>query len=92
MGRTRTKKKAHTKAYNPPVQHSAPSKAPSIQSLLEKSQSLIVQCDYELALRFIHRILELDAQNAEAREMLGVAFLETGEIEQAKLVSLFYFM
>ncbi|KIM39823.1 hypothetical protein M413DRAFT_446743 [Hebeloma cylindrosporum] len=82
MGRTRTKKKAHTKATDPPVQHSAP---PSIQSLLEKSQSLIVQCDYELALRFIHRILEQDAKNPEAKEMLGVAFLETGEIEKAKL-------
>jgi Flp pilus assembly protein TadD len=89
MGRTRTKKKAHTKASNPPVQHSTP---PSIQSLLEKSQSLIVQCDYELALRFIHRILEQDAKNAEAKEMLGVAFLETGEIEKAKLVSFSFYI
>jgi Flp pilus assembly protein TadD len=83
MGRTRTKKKAHSKASDA---HPTP---PSIQSLLEKSQSLIVQCDYELALRFIHRILEQDAKNAEAKEMLGVAFLETGEIEKAKLVSVF---
>jgi Flp pilus assembly protein TadD len=86
MGRTRTKKKAHTKASDPPVQYSTPSKVPSIQPLLEKSQSLIVQCDYELALRFIHRILEQDAKNAAAKEMLGVALLETGEIEKAKLV------
>lgn len=84
MGRTRTKKQAHTKASNPPAQRPTP---PSIKSLLEKSQSLIVQCDYELALRFIHRILEQDPKNAEAKEMLGVALLETGETEKAKLVS-----
>ncbi|KAF8968152.1 hypothetical protein BDZ97DRAFT_1801199 [Flammula alnicola] len=85
MGRTRTKKKAHTKATDPPVQNSPTAKAPPLSSLLEKSQSLIVQCDYELALRFIHRILEQDPKNAEAKEMLGVALLETGEIEEAKL-------
>ncbi|KAJ7035086.1 hypothetical protein C8F04DRAFT_1210500 [Mycena alexandri] len=58
--------------------------APSIPALLEKAQSLIVQCDYELAQRFITRILEQQPSNAEAKEMLGVVQLEMGEIEAAR--------
>ncbi|EKM78886.1 hypothetical protein AGABI1DRAFT_121265 [Agaricus bisporus var. burnettii JB137-S8] len=81
MGRTRPAKKQHTKATDPPAQHSKP---PSIPALLEKAQELIVQCDYELALRFVRRILELQPENVEAREMLGVSLLETGEIDAAK--------
>ncbi|KAF5359557.1 hypothetical protein D9756_003465 [Leucocoprinus leucothites] len=87
MGRTRTKAKVHTKATNPPTQHASsatPAKKPSISSLLAKAQELIVQCDYELALRFIGRILEQQPDNVEAREMLGVSLLETGEIDAAK--------
>lgn len=84
MGRTRTAKKQHTKATDPPAQHSKP---PSIPALLEKAQELIVQCDYELALRFVRRILELQPENVEAREMLGVSLLETGEIDAAKEAS-----
>ena len=86
MGRTKPKKKAHSKATDPPNQHATPSNAPSIPSLLEKAQSLIVQCDYDLALRFIRRILDQAPSNAEAKEMLGVALLETGEVEGAKEV------
>ena len=83
MGRTKPKKKVHSKAKD---LHSESKKAPSTTSLLEKAQSLIEQCDYDLALRFISRILEQDPKNAEAKEMLGVALLETGEIEGAKQV------
>ncbi|TFK40383.1 hypothetical protein BDQ12DRAFT_697745 [Crucibulum laeve] len=85
MGRTRPKKKAASKATEPPIQHTqSPSKAPAIDSLLEKTQELIVQCDYELALRFVRRILDQQPANAAAKEMLGVALLETGEIEDAR--------
>jgi len=84
MGRTKPKKKVHSKATVPPAQHATASNAPSIPSLLEKAQSLIVQCDYDLALRFIRRILEQAPNNAEVKEMLGVALLETGEVEGAK--------
>lgn len=85
MGRTKLKKKVHTKEATD--QHFSESKkAPSTPSLLAKAQSLIVQCDYDLALRFINRILAQDPKNAEAKEMLGVALLETGEIERAKQV------
>lgn len=83
MGRTKPKKKVHSKAKD---LHLESKKAPSTTSLLAKAQSLIDQCDYDLALRFITRILDQDPQNAEAKEMLGIALLETGEIEGAKQV------
>lgn len=83
MGRTRPKKKVHTNAKD---LHSESKKEPSTTSLLAKAQSLIEQCDYDLALRFINRILDQDKKNAEAKELLGIALLETGEIEGAKQV------
>ncbi|KJA19477.1 hypothetical protein HYPSUDRAFT_889629 [Hypholoma sublateritium FD-334 SS-4] len=85
MGRTKHKKQPRAKAAEPPVQHASPSKQPSVASLLEKAQTLIVQCDYDLALKFARRVLEQDPKNAEAKEMLGVSLLELGEIEEAKL-------
>ncbi|KAG6908684.1 hypothetical protein DXG01_003698 [Tephrocybe rancida] len=84
MGRTRTKKKAVTKATDPPVHHDSPQNVPPVAALLEKAQSLIVQCDYELAQRFVRRILEQDPSNAEAKEMLGVSLLEVGDIDAAR--------
>ncbi|KAG5643011.1 hypothetical protein DXG03_001749 [Asterophora parasitica] len=84
MGRTRPKKKAANKATEPPPQPTDTINAPTVASLLEKAQSLIIQCDYDLAQRFIRRILEREPSNAEAKEMLGVALLETGEIDAAK--------
>nr|VWO96198.1 Myo-inositol-2-dehydrogenase [Ganoderma boninense] len=83
MGRTRPK----TKKIKPLVTENSsdgPAAAPSISSLLEKAQTLIVQCDYELAGRFARRVLEREPGNVEAKEMLGVTQLETGEIFAAK--------
>lgn len=85
MGRTRTKKKA-VKVVESPVKQPTPN-APSIASLLQKAQSLIVECDYELAQRFTERILQQEPSHAQAKEMLGVIQLETGEIDSAKQVS-----
>lgn len=92
MGRTRIKKRVSNKTTDSPAQlksksaSSTSSTAPSIPSLLEKAEALIEQCDYELSLRFIRRILEREPGNAVAREMMGVALLETGELEEAKEV------
>lgn len=90
MGRTKNKKKAVSKATEPPIQHatSMTLNLPSIPSLVEKAQSLIEQCDYDLAQRFIQRILEQQPANVEAKEMLGVVLLEIGEIRRAKEVFL----
>jgi len=86
MGRTRTK----TKKSIPVVSSASesPSKsAPSISSLIEKAQELIIQCDYDLARMFVKRILDREPAHAEAREMMGVVLLETGEIDDARSVS-----
>jgi hypothetical protein len=87
MGRLKTKKKGVvSKPESEPEQQKEIE--PSTQALLQKAQDLIVQCDYDLATRFVHRILERQPNNAEAKEMLGVVQLETGAIEDAKLVRL----
>lgn len=86
MGRTRPKKKQHLAKVQ--AEPSIPKEQPSIASLVEKAQELIVQCDYDLALRFARRILEQDPSNVEAKEMAGVCLLETGELDEAKQVSI----
>jgi hypothetical protein len=86
MGRTKTKKKTAARIVEAPTSAPLPT-TPSIPALLEKAQSLIVQCDYDLARRFVTRILEQQPSNAEAKEMLGVVQLEMGEIEAARVVS-----
>lgn len=88
MGRTRPK----TRKAKPVVtaNTSEAAEPPSISSLLQKAQSLIVQCDYDLAKLFTQRVLEREPKNTEAREMLGVVHLETGEIEAAKKVCAFF--
>ena len=85
MGRTKPKKKQHlAKSQSEP---SIPKEQPSVAALTQKAQELIIQCDYELALRFARRILDQDPSNVEAKEMAGVCLLETGELDEAKQVS-----
>ncbi|CCM01385.1 uncharacterized protein FIBRA_03436 [Fibroporia radiculosa] len=84
MGRTRTKSRKAT-ALLSKVAVEEPTLPPSVSALLEKSQSLIVQCDYDLARRFVQRALDREPSNAQAKEMLGVVQLETGELDAAKL-------
>ncbi|KAG9076238.1 hypothetical protein FRC06_009624 [Ceratobasidium sp. 370] len=82
MGRTRTKKAKAAASLTKPASNSAPE--PTIESLFDKAQELLVQCNYDLAHRFVQRILEREPANVEAREMSGVVDLERGEIESAK--------
>lgn len=84
MGRTRTQKSKHAKSTPAPAPVSGPQ--PSIESLFEKAQELLIQCNYDLAHRFVQRILEREPGNAEAREMSAVIDLERGEVESAKEV------
>lgn len=87
MGRTRTKKaqralKSTVVSTNPTVLPQ-----PSIESLVEKTQILLAQCNYELAYKFVKRILERDPTHVEAREMLGLVELENENVEAAKAAS-----
>ena len=87
MGRTRTTntRTRHLKAASSQATSSAAT-PPSVPDLLAKAQSLIEQCNYQLAARFLQRILETDATHIEARELLGVVQLELGDLDAARLV------
>lgn len=84
MGRMRTK----TRKGKPVVTKNTSEELqpPSIASLYQKAQSLVVQGDYDLALRFAQRILEREPRNVETRELLGVVQLETGDLDSARQV------
>ena len=90
MGRTRTKSKnqRHTSTKTPTTQPSStPSPTtPDVSALISKAQSIIEQCDYDLANQFIQRILQRSPKNVEAREMLGVVQVETGLVQEARKV------
>ena len=89
MGRTRPK----TRKARPPAPELTDSQRenksePTIEALLEKAQELIVQCDYDLAGRFVERVLKRAPDNVEGKEILGVVQLETGLLDAAKKVRL----
>ncbi|KAH9039695.1 hypothetical protein EDB84DRAFT_1477585 [Lactarius hengduanensis] len=85
MGRTRTKNRKARPPIDDLAERQGEKKSePTIEALLEKAQELIVQCDYDLAGRFIDRVLKRAPDNAEAKEMLGVVQLETGLLDAAK--------
>ena len=88
MGRTRPK----TRKAPPPVpeldSQRENNSEPTIEALLEKAQELIVQCDYDLAGKFVERVLKRAPDNVEGKEILGVVQLETGLLDAAKQVRL----
>lgn len=88
MGRARTKsKKARLVDVEPNTAESQ--EPPSIPSLLIKAQTLVTQCDYDLAQLFVRRILERSPHHAEAKELLGVIQLEKGDVADAQHVGHF---
>jgi len=91
MGRTRTRSKNQrhipTKSTTTESSSSSSTTTPSVPALIGKAQSIIEQCDYELANQFIQRILQRSPKNIEAREMLGVVQLELGQVREARKVS-----
>lgn len=85
MGRTKakTKKRALIEVQSPQNSGSVP----SVPALYEKAQTLVEQCDYELAAKFLRRILERESTHVQARELLGVVLLELGDLAIAQTVS-----
>ncbi|KAG2122774.1 hypothetical protein DEU56DRAFT_69287 [Suillus clintonianus] len=88
MGRTRTKAKKSALNVTNSSQSSSSSATPAISAILDKAQVLIVQCDFPLARKFIERVLAREDgsvnEKNQAREMMGVVLLETGEVDEAR--------
>ena len=87
MGRTRPK----TRKARPPAPEIAETlrenkSEPTVEALLEKARELIVQCDYDLAGKFVERVLKRAPDDVEGKEILGVVQLETGLLDAAKQV------
>ncbi|KAH9917038.1 uncharacterized protein B0H18DRAFT_1036349 [Fomitopsis serialis] len=84
MGRTRTKSKKAIAVSTKASTAEESTSEPSIASLLEKAQALVVECDYDLAGRFARRILDREPNSVQGKELLGVVQLETGDLDAAK--------
>lgn len=85
MGRTKTKtKRKDTRRISTPDISAAASSRPSAAALFEKAQSLVEQCDYELAAKFLKRVIETDGSHTQAKELFGVVLLELGDLENAQ--------
>jgi Flp pilus assembly protein TadD len=60
---------------------------PSAASLIDKAHTLLAQSNFDLAIQFLNRALEIDPENLEARELVGVGELEGGDAEAGREVS-----
>ena len=45
-------------------------------------------CNFDLAVKFCEKALEIEPDNVEVLEVAGAVYLETGETDKAKTVSL----
>lgn len=87
MGRTKTKKNSRASiAQLEPSTSVATKPPPSTASLIEKAQGLVTQCNYELAHKFLARVLDREPSHVSARELFGEVQLERGEFDAAKQV------
>ncbi|KIM33223.1 hypothetical protein M408DRAFT_326009 [Serendipita vermifera MAFF 305830] len=86
MGRTKTKTKRVERSHNVPVKTNEPitKSGPSTSALYEKAQTLVEQCDYELAAKFLKRILDMESTHEQAQELLGVVLLELSDLSSAE--------
>lgn len=91
MGRTKVKTKTGRNApgVKSELKAASPSKSePTVPRLLLKCQELLTRCEYELASKFIQRVLDISPGNVEAMEYKGIVLIETGEVDEARQVSL----
>lgn len=58
------------------------------ESPSDKAHTLLAQSNFDLAIKFLHRALEVEPANLEAREVLGIAELEGGDEDAGREVSL----
>ncbi|KAG1738372.1 uncharacterized protein EDB91DRAFT_1237746 [Suillus paluster] len=88
MGRARAKAKKSAPIVTSSSQSSSSSATPAISALIDKAQEFIIQCNFPLARKFIERVLARNDgsvnEKNQAREMMGVVLLETGEVDEAR--------
>ncbi|TXT13703.1 hypothetical protein VHUM_01070 [Vanrija humicola] len=78
--KSKARKGAAAKAAKP-----APSgSATDVPSLIDKAHVLLAQSNFDLAIKFLERALQLEPTNLEARELLGVAELEEGDGDKGR--------
>ncbi|KAL7424035.1 hypothetical protein Q5752_001620 [Cryptotrichosporon argae] len=58
--------------------------ASSAADLIDKAHTLLAQSNFELAIKFLERLLELEPENGEARELVGIAELEGGDADRGR--------
>lgn len=54
--------------------------------LLEKAKSFLDRFEFDLATQFCKRALDMEPQNAQAMECLGLIDMEKGDLENARSV------
>ncbi|ODN97274.1 hypothetical protein L198_03837 [Cryptococcus wingfieldii CBS 7118] len=74
MARSKKSSKASAAAPSPAQAHQY-----DPATLIEKAHILLGQSNFELAIKFLERVLEIDPKNLEARELVGIAELEAGD-------------
>ena len=56
----------------------------SVSELLKKAESLFAECQFELAMKFYQRVLEIEPNNIQGLDGMGSLLLECGELDNAK--------
>lgn len=84
--RTRPRRRLFTPSVplRPPPNSTQTDLSLSLSLSAVKSHTLLAQQDYELAQRFLTRLLSIEPSNAEARELIGVCELELGNPQEAR--------
>jgi Flp pilus assembly protein TadD len=86
---TRSANFAKSSSSTRPTQPPKPKPKPanySLDDLLEKIQQLTEEAEYELAIKFAKKAVEMDAEGDATWEVLGSLYAEVGESDKAREV------
>ncbi|ORY28805.1 hypothetical protein BCR39DRAFT_565306 [Naematelia encephala] len=84
MGRSQFAKKARRSSKPAQATSSTPTKLPTAEQLIERAHDLLAQSNFQDAIQVLLAALALDENNLEVKELLGVAELEGGDVEQGR--------
>ncbi|KAL1411139.1 hypothetical protein Q8F55_002089 [Vanrija albida] len=80
----KTKSKARKGAAKVAKPAAPSGSAADVPGLIDKAHVLLAQSNFDLAIKFLERALQLEEGNLEARELLGVAELEEGDGDKGR--------